>query len=126
MRLINGYHDHHAAPAPVTLNNVLKRLPLNGHTPAHTAIGEENAKAGSYRVVWPCPRAGTCSCGGRYQASAADLHSGASHLSSKPRSRLDWGISPLGWQRLRLAGGSVGSAATRPCEMGCSPIHAPP
>jgi hypothetical protein len=43
-----------------------------------------------------------------------------------PGSRLDWGISPLGWQRLRLAGGSVGSAATRPCEMGCSPIHAPP
>src|ERR1039458_5530879 len=24
----------------------------------------------SYRVVWLCPRAGTCSCGGRYQASA--------------------------------------------------------
>jgi hypothetical protein len=50
----------------------LKRLPLNGHTPAQTAIGEENAKTGSCRAVWLCPRAGTCSCGGRYQASAAD------------------------------------------------------
>lgn len=33
-----------------------------------------------------------------------------------------------GWamQPLSLAGGPVGTAATRPCGMGCSPVHASP
>jgi hypothetical protein len=37
----------------------------DGHTPAHLGSGEEDAKAGFYRVVWLCPWDSACRWGGR-------------------------------------------------------------
>ena len=74
-----------------------------------------------------CRRAGFQRRGGRYCGShRATAHgSREAGASAQPQPCVDFRIPPLGWQRLRLERGKVGTAATAACPLGSPSLGSP-